>query len=78
MEIDFIAYEGSHKYYIQSAFAIPDEQKKEQEERPLLLVDDSFKKIVVLSSPIRLRRDTAGITTMSIYDFLLQKDSLDR
>lgn len=78
MEIDFIAYEGNHKYYIQSAFAIPDEQKKEQEERPLLLVDDSFKKIVVLSSPIRLRRDTAGITTMSIYDFLLQKDSLDR
>lgn len=77
MEIDFIAYEGSRKYYIQSAFSIPDEQKKDQEERPLRMLDDSFKKIVVVSDPILLRRDEMGITTMSIYDFLLKKNSLD-
>jgi len=77
LEIDFIAHEGSRKYYIQSAFALPDEDKKAQEERPLLAVDDSFKKIVIVAQPIKVRRDERGIMTMGIYDFLLQQDSLE-
>lgn len=78
LEIDFIAHEGSRKYYIQSAFALPDEDKKAQEERPLLAVDDSFKKIVIVAQPIKVRRDERGIMTMGIYDFLLQQDSLEQ
>lgn len=77
LEIDFIAHEGSRKYYIQSAFALSDEDKKAQEERPLLAVDDSFKKIVIVAQPIKVRRDERGIMTMGIYDFLLQQDSLE-
>lgn len=78
LEIDFIAHEGSRKYYIQSAFALPDEDKKAQKERPLLAVDDSFKKIVIVAQPIKVRRDERGIMTMGIYDFLLQQDSLEQ
>lgn len=78
LEIDFIAHEGSRKYYIQSAFALPDEDKKAQEERPLLAVADSFKKIVIVAQPIKVRRDERGIMTMGIYDFLLQQDSLEQ
>lgn len=78
LEIDFIAHEGSRKYYIQSAFALSDEDKKAQEERPLLAVDDSFKKIVIVAQPIKVRRDERGIMTMGIYDFLLQQDSLEQ
>lgn len=44
LEVDFIAYKGNNKYYIQSAFALPDDEKKKQEERPLLNIGDSLKK----------------------------------
>ncbi len=75
-EIDFIAYKNNDKYYIQSAFLIPDENKKQQEERPLLHIPDSFKKIVVVGNNIKLKRDDNGITTMGIQQFLLDDQSL--
>lgn len=77
LEVDFIAYKGNNKYYIQSAFAVPDEEKKQQEERPLLSINDSFKKIVVVGNYIKLKRDEMGITTMGIREFLLNPDSLN-
>ena len=77
LEIDFVAYKGNNKYYIQSAFMIPDETKKEQEERPLNSVNDSFKKIVVVGNDIKLKKDEAGVTTIGIYEFLLNDDSLN-
>lgn len=77
LEIDFIAYKGNNKYYIQSAFALPDEEKKKQEERPLLNIGDSLKKIVVVGNHIKLKRDDAGITTMGIRQFLLDQNSLE-
>lgn len=77
LEVDFIAYKGNNKYYIQSAFALPDEEKKKQEERPLLNIGDSFKKIVVVGNHIKLKRDDAGITTMGIRQFLLDQNSLE-
>ena len=77
LEVDFIAYKGNNKYYIQSAFSLPDEEKKMQEERPLLSIGDSFKKIVVVGNHIKLKRDEAGITTMGIRQFLLDQNSLD-
>lgn len=77
LEVDFIAYKGNNKYYIQSAFALPDEEKKRQEERPLLNIGDSFKKIVVVGNHIKLKRDDMGITTIGIREFLLKENSLD-
>lgn len=77
LEIDFIANKGSRRYYIQSAFALPDEEKSMQEERPLVNVPDSFKKIIVVKDNIMLRRDEAGITTMGLKQFLLNSDSLE-
>lgn len=77
LEVDFIAYKGNNKYYIQSAFSIPDEEKKRQEERSLLNIPDSFKKIVVVGNYIKLKRDDMGITTMSIREFLKKENSLD-
>ena len=76
-EIDFIANKGSQRYYIQSAFAIPTEEKQAQEKRPLLGVADSFKKIIIVKENIMLRRDEYGITTMGLKEFLLNPDSLN-
>ena len=77
LEIDFIATLGSRKYYIQSAFSLPDEEKITQEKTPLLNVGDSFKKIIIVHDTLNIRRDDNGITTMNIYDFLLNESSLD-
>ena len=77
LEIDFVANLGSKRYYIQSAFRIPDEEKEEQEKRPLNSIDDSFKKIVLVRDVVKTSRDENGIVTMSIYDFLLDRMSLE-
>ena len=77
LEVDFIAYKGNNKYYIQSAFILPDEEKRIQEERPLIYIGDSFKKIVVVGNHIKLKRDDNGITTMGVRQFLLDQNSLD-
>lgn len=76
-EVDFVANKGSNKIYIQSSFAIPDEEKRKQEERPLLKINDSFKKIIIVKDHIKKWRDDEGIITMSIYDFLLDLESLN-
>ena len=77
LEIDFIANKGNNKIYIQSAFSMPNEEKITQEERPLLKVNDSFKKIIIVKDYIKRTRNENGIITMSIFDFLLDPDSLD-
>ena len=77
IEIDFVANQGGQRYYIQSAFALPDEAKRAQEVRPLQSVGDSFKKIIVVKDNIMLHRDESGITTMGLEEFLLNPDSLD-
>ena len=76
-EIDFVCNMGSKRYYIQSAFKMDDEEKREQEQRPLLKLDDSFKKIVIVGTDSIIHRNAQGITTMSIYDFLLNENSLE-
>ena len=77
LEVDFIATKGSQKYYIQSAFEMPTQEKQNQELRPLLKINDSFKKIIVVKDDIKMKRDENGIITMGIYDFLLKSDSLE-
>ncbi|MCL2666077.1 MAG: ATP-binding protein, partial [Defluviitaleaceae bacterium] len=77
LEIDFVATRGSRKYYVQSAFSINDPNKARQEERPLLSIGDSFKKIIVVRENIKPRRNEDGILTLGIYNFLLDVDSLN-
>ena len=77
LEIDFIANLGSQRYYIQSAFSMPTLEKQIQEKTSLLNVSDSFKKIIIVKDIVNVSRDENGITIMSIYDFLLKKDSLN-
>ncbi|HJJ94801.1 MAG TPA: ATP-binding protein [Methanocorpusculum sp.] len=76
-EVDFIVNQGSLRYYIQSAFSLPDDEKVRQEKMSLLNIDDSFKKIIVVKGPAMLKRDNDGVVTMSIFDFLLNENSLD-
>lgn len=76
-EIDFVCNKGNQRYYIQSAYRLDSEEKKRQEENSLRNVDDSFKKIIIVGNPILVERDNSGITTISIYDFLLKENSLE-
>lgn len=76
LEADFVANLGSNRYYIQSAYSIPSQQKEDQEKESLRSIGDSFKKIVVVHDIVKPTRDENGITTMSIYDFLTNPDSL--
>lgn len=77
LEIDFVANLGSKRYYIQSAFSLPTEEKRIQEKASLVNVKDSFKKIIIVKDIMNVTRDEDGITTMSIYDFLLKENSLE-
>ncbi len=76
-EIDFVCNLGNKKYYIQSALNIDEEEKKAQEFRPLMNVNDFFKKIVITKDGVKIWRNEDGITIMNIYEFLLNENSLD-
>ena len=77
LEVDFVCNLGSRRYYIQSAFKMETDEKIKQERASLVKIDDSFKKIIVLGEETPITRDEDGITTMSIYDFLLNPNSLE-
>jgi predicted AAA+ superfamily ATPase len=77
LEIDFVATMGSRKYYIQSAFSLSNPEKITQEQRPLIAVNDSFKKIIVVRDNIKVRRNDYGIITVGIQNFLLDENSLE-
>ncbi len=77
LEIDFVCNLGSKRYYIQSAYRMESEEKIRQEQASLLNVGDSFKKIIIIGEECPVLRDEHGITTISIYDFLLKDYSLE-
>ena len=77
LEVDFICNLGSSRYYIQSAYSIPDEEKLLQETRPFRKIDDSFKKIIITKDMVQKHYDEHGILTINIYDFLLDAASLE-
>ena len=76
-EIDFIASVGSKKYYIQSAYAIPNQDKYKQETASFDKTLDSFKKIIIVEKSMKPRRDEKGYVMMGVKEFLLDKDSLE-
>ena len=72
LEVDFVANKGDKRYYIQSAFALPDEEKREQELASLKRINDSFKKVLILRDDIAPYHDDNGILIMGLMDFLLK------
>lgn len=76
-EIDFVANSGSKKYYIQSAYNIPDEDKLKKETKSFDMINDSFKKIIVVNKTIKPRTTENGYSIISLKDFLLNPYSLD-
>jgi predicted AAA+ superfamily ATPase len=77
LEVNFICNLGSQRYYIQSAYKMESDEKIKQEHASLLSIDDSFKKIIVTGEETPIIRDESGITTISVYDFLLKSNSLE-
>lgn len=77
LEVDFVANQGSRRYYLQSAFRIYDDEKREQENRPLRQIDDSFKKIIVTGEHTKPWHNNDGFLIVNILDFLLNPNSLE-
>lgn len=77
LEIDFVCNKGSKRYYIQSAYAIPDQAKMEQEQRSLMLTGDFFKRMIITKDTPAPYYNEKGVLIMSVYDFLLDENSLD-
>lgn len=77
LEIDFVCNQGSKRYYIQSAYAIPDQAKMEQEQRSLMLTGDFFKRIIISKDTPAPYYNESGVLIMSVYDFLLNENSLE-
>ena len=77
-EIDFVCNKGSKRYYIQSAYAIPDQAKMEQEQRSLMMTGDAFKKIIITKDAPAPYYNESGVLIMSIFEFMLNPDSLEQ
>lgn len=77
LEIDFVCNQGSKRYYIQSAYAIPNQAKMEQEQRSLMLTGDFFKRFIITKDTPAPYYNESGVLIMSVYDFLLNENSLD-
>jgi len=77
LEVDFVAIKGSKKYYIQSSLEMLSEAKIKQEERSLINIDDSFRKIIIVKDNIKVRHNVNGISVIGIIEFLTNLDSLD-
>ena len=77
LEVDFVANKGNKRYYVQSAYTMPTSEKETQEKRSLIASGDFFKKIIVTADDIKAKRDSNGILTINLLDFLLDSNSLD-
>lgn len=77
LEIDFVCNKGSQRYYIQSAYAIPDQEKMEQEQRSLMMTGDFFKRVIITKDTPTPYYNESGVLIMSIFDFLLNENSLE-
>lgn len=77
LEVDFVCNKGSRRIYIQSAYALPDEDKRKQEEASLLKIKDSFKKVILVGDNIKPHYSEDGILYAGVYDFLLVPELLE-
>ena len=77
LEVDFVCNKGAERFYIQSAYALPDKEKMEQEQRSLVNTGDGFKKIIITKDAVAPLYNDEGILVMSVFDFLLNPDSME-
>ncbi len=77
LEVDFIVGKGNRKCYVQAAYAMFSEEKKEQEKRSLININNSFKKVIITRNSQRVRVDEDGIITIDLKTFLLNKNGLE-
>mgnify|MGYP004538459911 FL=1 len=77
LEVDFVCNLGNKRYYIQSALNLDTREKTIQEERPLMNINDNFKKIIIVKSDMKHWITEEGILIIGIQEFLLNKNSLD-
>ncbi len=77
LECDFVINKGNTRYYIQSAYEMPNEEKGNQEKKSLINIEDSFKKVIIVKDNIKPKKDENGILTIGLKDFLLNDDSIN-
>ena len=77
LEVDFVINRGNQRYYIQSAYAIPDQAKLEQEKRSLMMTGDFFKRVIITKDTPAPHYSEDGVLIVSVYDFLLNENSLE-
>ena len=77
LEVDFVCNLGNKRYYVQSALNLDTREKTIQEERPLMNINDNFKKIIVVKDTMKHWITEEGILVIGIQEFLLDKNSLD-
>ena len=75
LEVDFVVNIGNRRYYIQSAYTIPSEEKMKQEQTSLLAINDAFKKIIIVNQPILTGYNESGVLMVSLSDFLLSPET---
>ena len=78
LEVDFVCNSASRRYYIQSAYALPDAAKTEQEQKSLLKIGDFFKKVIISKDAPGPWYTEEGVLVTNLFDFLLDRDSLEK
>ena len=76
LEVDFVVNLGNRRYYIQSAYNIPSEEKMKQEQASLLSINDAFRKIIIVNQPIMSGYNEQGILMLSLQDFLMEPEKV--
>ena len=76
-EVDFVCNKADRRYYIQSAFSIPDREKMLQEQNSLTRINDSFKKIIIVKDAIKTHYNDDGVLILNLFDFLLEENRLE-
>ena len=77
LEVDFVINTANNRYYIQSAYSIPDNEKLKQEEKSLLNTGDNFRKVIIVNDDVKPYKTESGTSVISLEDFLLNNENLD-
>ena len=77
VEVDYVINRGSQRIYVQSAYSMPDEEKRDQEQRPLIKINDSFRKIIISGEHKGKFYNDEGVLRIGVFDFLSDRDCLN-
>lgn len=77
IEVDYVINRGSQRIYVQSAYSMPDEEKRDQEQRPLIKINDSFRKIIISGDHKGKFYNEEGVLRIGVFEFLLDRECLN-